>query len=970
MKFIINLLRINASLRRQLSVTFALIFFGFAIGGSVITANLAARSLQSSLATRGLSNTKNFAMASRLALLYGAPENADRAAASSLEHPDTVAIRLYNSQQIPIKTWEREDFPELPINAWPNQEPILTGQSDEHLSFVAPIFTQDVNAPASPFSNPPSRELLGYAQLIVSEKNIQTILSDTLRINALVSLALAIVMFSLMQIIMGRLTQPVRELAEAMQNSREKNEYARVLPRGPRDLRKMAGTFNQMMDILEDRDLNLRKQNQTLEEHVTALAKTEQELRLAHDVALEASRIKSEFLANVSHEIRTPMNGVLGMLQLLRDTHLNTEQKDYADTAYKSGQVLLQLLNDTLDLSKIEAGRMQLEQLPFDLREVVEETMETVALRAAEKGLNLAALIDLSLDRPVVGDPLRLRQVLINLLGNAVKFTQHGEVFLSVSRVRSLQASDDPKQPLPAADEQSIELRFDISDTGCGINHEARARIFEAFTQADGSITRHFGGTGLGLAISRKLITLMGGKIDVMSEPGRGSIFWFTARFILGEHVSTFTPDNRLHGRRVLTVSDNSLQRTSLQQLLVSLNVHYELAVSSKEAKASLHAAQQAGAPFDVVVLDSGGSQALAQEEARWLAADPIISQIPFILLLPFGQGRSTTGFTHDKSHLHLTKPLKRVHLQAALLEAIACPNSRTINKPETYTQKSGRILVAEDNPVNQKVIEKMLKRLGYQAVLAVDGQEALERLTHDKFDLVLMDCQMPKLDGYQATHQFRLHESSLMQSDSNRVGIGDPTAARDQRRLPIIALTAGAMAGDREKCLTAGMDDYLAKPVVLETLNTCLAHWLSGDRRLNPRPDSDTTASTPKPETPAEPNLDLNHLRSLRDLLENDYAKVMRVFLQDTPPRIDQLRIAAEAKDAKTLQSVAHTMKGSSGNIGASRLAALCHQLEQEARAEKIDDSIVRVGQIDSEYRELVQALEAELGDTGSVTV
>lgn len=896
----------GASFQQQLTVTFLFGLLIMSLLSSIGISTLSYRIVRDKWIAQGRQSTEAFAAQSTLALLYASKENVEEPARRFLSFPDVRGVAVYNVAREPLL--ERGE----PISAadngsqWPESSP-LTKETDQAWYFTAPVFAHSgTEQEASPFeAQTPEPELIGYVRMAIGKQSLNVMKKKILWTTLMVSGGSAMLFLLYLLAMSRRLTSPIKQLALKMGKASAGEKNVRAKLAGPRDITDMGSAFNTMMGVLETR---------------------ERQLERARDTALESARMKGEFAATVSHELRTPLNAVLGMLELLQDMGLTPKQLEYSIIARNAGEALLKLIEDILDFSRIESGMLKRQPIDFVLYETLDEVVELMSAQAHRKNLQLNyAIVD---DIPLVlnGEASRVRQVLINLVGNALKFTEQGAIDIEVNA--------------ETTDNASTLLRFNVTDTGMGIPAAAQATIFDAFVQADGSSTRHHEGAGLGLAICRQLVQLMGGQIGVDSQVGRGSRFWFTVPFAppCGTQVLSEARQAYFEHLRILLVTENDKMRQFLTHSLDHWQIHHRHSDYGIRAVDMLRSASEQDEAYQFAIIDLKDAG-----DTGWIdmiAHDPALAELKIILLSDPGNTANLSSLPNVA--VNLTKPVQASRLYDFILTVGQHYQESPPDLPAEPTQPEvlGRsILIVEDNRASQMVAVGMLERLGCSYEIAASGIEALEWLERKTFDLILMDCHMPNMDGFEATRRIRQ--------------LPEPTG-----RLPIVAMTANAQLGDSDSCLAAGMDDYLSKPIKLNPLHDKLLVWLGSERANKPEAYALTPSLVETLET-----LDGRVLNQLREEIGQGFFKMIGFYLEDTPLQIDQLGLALATDDHLQVRELAHGLKGASRNLGAEKLAAFARQLEEQAGQDRIENSEALLTQLRDEYRFIEQLLNREIG-------
>ncbi|QID16475.1 EAL domain-containing protein [Nitrogeniibacter mangrovi] len=888
----------------QLSMTIAFGLVLLAIVASVASSVRGDRQIRETLIRQGSSVVASLADQSRLALLSAAPENAAAAVAATLSFPDVVAVQIFDASGKVLVSRSKEGAPTLSLPPMPRHPDgpgaAIELEDDAIWSFTAAV---DITPEAaSPFTmtEAPKTQHLGTVRVVQSKSVINALRHDLFVSNLAISLLFAALFAVLVEILSRRLTRPLRDLARSMASAMAGERGVRADLDGPRDIADMEQAFNRMMEELEGR---------------------EHELIAARDSAVAYAKLKSRFAATVSHEIRTPLNGVIGSLNMLRASRLPAKVQLLTEMAWDSARHLIDMVNGVLDFSRLEAGKIELNQTRFDLRQLVEDVIDSLSPQAYEKGLELGHHVAPDLPTAWIGDGDRLRQVVTNLLGNAIKFTERGEVWLQID------GSEAPH-------EGRHDIRLSICDTGPGIASELHDRIFDSFTQGDATPTRRHQGSGLGLAISRQLVDLMGGTLSLQSTPGRGSRFAVTIPLHAAPTSQTARPPAIAEGKRVLVIEESRIGRAYLETELPLYGARATICDTPKCAEQQIGAAEQDAAPIDLVLADG----AIPAADLQKLRKSAACATARWVLMAPLAR----VGDEDDRHwSATLAKPLRRSRLSGVLR---LLDDGADAHPPPSLGRVGGfKVLVVDDNRTNQVIVRSMLEMLGLSVELAADGMAALEAHGRERWDLILMDCHMPGMDGNAATRAIRERERLC------------------GRHTPIIAMTADTAREDVERSIEAGMDDHLAKPLTLDALAATLRRWFDMPFAVR-APGAAESAESAESADDEPPNasgspVDPTVLERLRDALGGAVDKAIQPFLEDMPQILSALQGAAAAGDRATLKSSAHQIKGAAGNLGAATLAQKAETLELEL-ADPALDAVGLAAELCAEYNRVADAL------------
>jgi len=901
----------NFSFKQQLLLIFSVGITLLAITTSLVISSISAQVVRTQIIEQGLGITNAFSKKSTLALLYQSTASARDSAKSTLSFPDVIGVSIFDeSTKILFKEGDIniQDYSQLTLSKNNNTE---TTEYENSWVFTAPVYAgTDYSADEeSPFSEDvPDEALVGYVAVSMTKSTLTAMTHEILMSNILTSIGLSSILLCILLGVSNRLTKPLSSLATIMRRAEKGETNIRADFDGPSDIQNMETAFNTMIQVIESR---------------------EQELVRARDSALITARTKGEFAANVSHELRTPMNGIMGMLQLLDTMELTQQQEEYINVAQDSSQALLNLIDDILDFSKVESGKLKLRPSNFSPRELAKDIVDLLSIQANKKSVSLCTDIHPETPNTLYGDTERIRQILINLVGNALKFTDNGSVTIKVSVDQKIENSP---------------IRFDIVDTGIGIPDSDLKMIFQAFAQVDGSSTRRHGGTGLGLAITQQLVELMAGAIGVESKEGVGSTFWFEIP-LEAENKDVEKKKKSIHNLAdlsVLLACNDAKNCHTLANFFINGESNLRRVSEGKKILQLIDQAKQNNNSYDLLIVGE------TMPDMSGIELIEYVSNIDKKIQTIYLSDRDSKERIKFKNRKIICLPYTQdmSPFQDAIQELFfqALPPSNKIESAIEHSMKAGKILVVEDNRANQHVAIAMLDRLGIKGHIADDGNAAIDRLDEETFDLVLMDCNMPGMDGYEATKRIRAKESTHQQI--------------------IIAMTAETGPEAKSKCIDSGMDDYLSKPMTLANLNNKLSKWLPKEKLFQ-----ENTIQIHQPISTKTNNhcnddstLDFDIFDELTTQICGSLPAMIKAFLEDTPEYIQQLVPAIEEKKYGKIRSLSHYIQGSASNLGANKLANLCKKLETHSKSNQISNYEDTFNKVEIEFSHLKLILQKKL--------
>ncbi len=912
--------KLTGGFKEQLIAVFVIGIISSAALSTYLISSFSANRVERKLETEGFQVTKDFADRNTLTLLYLSKVSANESVQAIKNFTDITGVGVFDSQKKPLIVDGDDTFPDSE-EYWPS-ELELVKETDAAWYFVSPVYTSgsDIDFEEFPFiDGRDEKELLGHVRVYVSKNTLHGLVRSIFKVNIFVSLFLSALLVFILLLITDRVIKPLKQLSGFMHEAEEGNLQVRSPIWGNREITAMQGAFNTMMTSLADR---------------------EEKLDSARTAALQYAHAKGEFAANVSHELRTPLNGILGMLEILKETELSPKQFEYASVAHDSGNTLLKLIDDILNFSRADAGKVEIDQESFNLRELLDDIVGVLAGQASAKDLDIAYVINRDVPSQISGDISRIRQLLINIGGNVIKFTEKGEVGFRVHNITNGQ--------------ELLRLRFEVIDTGLGISKEAQRKVFEAFQQADASTTKHYGGTGLGLAICRQLVEIMNGVIGVDSNLGEGSTFWFELPFRDSiEHSKlSKTTKKSASGLRVFIAEDSEIIRNNMQQTFEVWGAQVECAESVDDVLESMRNATKSQRSFNVAFIDELMPDINGIELIRKISKDESIEPLKLILMT---NQKNPEAFVDRfrEINTYIKKPIRQSSIYNCIAELINSPIEeleervkQKIAPAKSMPHFNATILVVEDNRANQQVAQAMLERLGCKNSIATNGIEALKLLERTRYDAVFMDCNLPEMDGYETTRQIRQLKSEISQ-------------------IPIIAMTANVLEGDREKCIEAGMNDYAKKPLRLDALASVLERWLNQSEKIEALHESTITKTVEVNELGNTDESNAIHrtvITTLREDVGDAFNEMVEVYVEDMGILLRSLEKSVIENNASTLTHYAHTIKGSSANFGAERLAHIAKKLEDMGRNNKIEGAEELVQILFTEADLVINELKKEL--------